>query len=209
MKRIFFVLYLVLFLSSCEEDINSPNYNYEEIDGCPDPVACNFNPLADINDGTCIYEAFDSTECEAYDACQLNPDNQWQKQTCKDDTGMPFEVNWDGRQSSCGYFYQNAGYTFQEAFNDGEPCDNLVESACDDACVWNFESQVCEISYVCQDANDNSYEGWDSQSADRENECNNASVCLDHLGNNYPNFNTENECNNYFTYSSGYCIFTN
>ena len=188
MKRIFFVLYLVLFLSSCEDDINSPNYNDNNNLGCPDPTACNFNPFANVNDGTCIYGLSDSAECVAFNDCQLNTDNIWENHTCLDSNGLPFE-NWNGRESGCGYLYQNAGfiyqdggYAYQQAVNNGEPCINLTENACDDSCEWNTVSQECELAYVCENAEGSSLDGWSRTSETAEDDCNNGFICINDLG---------------------------
>ena len=206
MKRIFFVLYLALFLSSCEDDINSPNYNNNDILGCPDPIACNFDPLADINDGSCIYGLSNSAECVAYDDC-LNSNNIWTDHTCLDQDGLPFS-NWDGSELGCGYLYQNAGftfqdggYTYQQAINDGEPCASLVQEACDEACTWNSDNEICELGYVCENDNGVALLGWDRESISAENDCNSASICINNSGDSLEGWNfssnTQAECENY------------
>ena len=206
MKRTFFVLYIILFLSSCEDDINSPDYNDNTL-GCPDPVACNFSPLANINDGSCIYGLPDSVECLAFDDCQLNSDNLWVNHTCLDLDGYPF-VSWNGSESSCGYLHQNAGfifqdggYIYQEAINGGEPCENLTESGCDEACAWNADSQICELAYVCEDDNGVSLLNWNRESISAEDDCNNASICVNNLGESLEGWSfsssTQNECESY------------
>ena len=208
MKRIFFVMYLVLFLSSCEDDINSPDYNDNDVLGCPDPVACNFDPFVDINDGSCIYGLPDSIECLAFDDCELNGDNTWINHTCLDSNDLPF-LNWDGYESNCGYVYQNGGYIYQQAVNDGEPCDNLIESACDDACTWNSDSQECELAYICENEDGSALDGWDSESPTAQSDCINTSICINSLGESLDSWNfgseTENDCNNAFIYTPGSC----
>ena len=206
MKRIFFVLYLALFLSSCEDDINSPNYNNNDILGCPDPIACNFDPLADINDGSCIYGLSNSAECVAYDDC-LNSNNVWTDHTCLDQDGLPFS-NWDGSELGCGYLYQNAGftfqdggYTYQQAVNDsGIPCFSFVEEACNGACTWNSDNEICELGFVCENDSGIALLGWDRES-NTENDCNNASICVNNLGDSLDGWNflssTQAECEGY------------
>tara|TARA_B100001094_G_C18054883_1_gene731944 strand:+ start:13 stop:795 length:783 start_codon:yes stop_codon:yes gene_type:complete len=217
MKRIFFVLYLVLFLSSCEDDINSPNYNDNNNLGCPDPTACNFNPFANVNDGTCIYGLSDSDECVAFNNCQLNADNIWENHTCLDSNGLPFE-NWNGRESGCGFSYQNGNYVYKLLLDDAcilldqQSCDSQ-ENDCDwsnstnqcrstDACVFDnddgcnnnsnciWDGNDCLDLFVCQNESGNDYVGWDSQSNSAEFDCENASECVDNSGNNWPDWDS-------------------
>ena len=205
MKRIIFALFIAFFLTSCEDDINSPNNNDNNILGCTDPTTCNFNPLADINDGTCIYGLFDSQECTDFDDCQLNSNGMWTNHTCLNPEDLPL-LNWDGRESSCGYTYQNGGYTYQQAVNDGEPCGNLTENACDESCAWDGVNQICELAFICEDVDGNSLEGWDAESNTATDDCINASVCKDNNDNHYVDWdNTEGDCNNAFIYTPGSC----
>ena len=48
MKKILLLTIMAVFLNSCVE---------LRIDGCTDPCAANFDPLADDNDGSCLYAA--------------------------------------------------------------------------------------------------------------------------------------------------------
>ena len=214
MKRIFFVLYLALFLSSCEDDINSPNYNNNDIQGCPDPIACNFDPLADINDSSCIYGSSNSAECVAYDEC-LNSNKVWNNHTCLGQDGLPFS-NWDGSELGCGYSYQNGNYVYKLLLDDAcisldqESCDS-EENDCDwsnstsqcrsnDACVFDnddgcnnnsnciWDGINCLDIFVCQNESGNDYAGWDAQSNSAESDCVNASECVDNSGNNWPDW---------------------
>ena len=200
MKRIIFALLIAFFSTSCEDDINSPNNNDNDILGCPDPTTCNFNPLADINDGTCIYGSFDSQECTDFDDCELNPNGVWINHICSssDEIPTPF-LNWDGRESSCGY-------TYQQAVNNGEPCGNLTVDGCDESCAWDDVNQICELAFICEDADSNSLEGWDAQSNTATDDCNNASVCKDSNDNHYLDWDsTEGGCSNAFIYTPGSC----
>ena len=49
MKKILLFSALTIFLNSCTVEVR--------IDGCTDPCAANFDPLADDNDGSCLYSA--------------------------------------------------------------------------------------------------------------------------------------------------------
>ena len=55
MKRIFFTLFLVLIITSCEDDINSPNTDPPTLLGCTNQLACNYDLIANTDDGSCIY----------------------------------------------------------------------------------------------------------------------------------------------------------
>tara|TARA_B100001758_G_C18270606_1_gene536156 strand:- start:114 stop:680 length:567 start_codon:yes stop_codon:yes gene_type:complete len=51
MKKIFLLLTICTFLSSCTKD--------KGIDGCTDSYAVNYNPNANYEDGSCLYECAD------------------------------------------------------------------------------------------------------------------------------------------------------
>ena len=236
MKRIFFVLYLSLFLSSCEDDINSPKYSNNDILGCVDPAACNFDPLADINDGSCIYIFSNTGQCSAYDDCQLSLNGSWNKSTCLDSEGFPFS-NWNNLEISCGYSHQDGNYTHKLLLDD--ECILLQEVDCVDQqefdCDWSNSSQECRKdtacifkeeegcnnsleclwdgskcldTYVCQNENGDDYEGWDGT---KEN-CENAYVCINNLGDHWIDWDPSSEtsitdCNNVYQYTEGECVY--
>ena len=54
MKKILLLTIMAVFLNSCVE---------LRIDGCTDPCATNFDPLADDNDGSCLYAAGCTDPC--------------------------------------------------------------------------------------------------------------------------------------------------
>ena len=113
---------------------------------------------------------------------------------------LPF-LNWDGYESNCGYVYQNGGYIYQQAVNDGEPCASLVQEACDEACTWNSDIEICELGYVCENDNGVALLGWDRESISAENDCNSASICINNSGHSLEGWNfssnTQAECEDY------------
>ena len=62
MKKILLFSALTIFLNSCTVEVR--------IDGCTDPCAANFDPLADDNDGTCqYYDGCTDPTALNYDPC--------------------------------------------------------------------------------------------------------------------------------------------
>ena len=59
LKYIIGVSICLLFIISCK----SGGGNMTNISGCTDPLACNFNTLANIDDNTCYYEE-ENYDCE-------------------------------------------------------------------------------------------------------------------------------------------------
>ena len=95
MKYVFYMLFLSLFIMSCEDDLNSPNADPPNLPGCTDMTACNYDPVANTNNGSCI---FDQTECDAFDLCE---EENWVHHTCidiADDSDVP---NWNGSETNC------------------------------------------------------------------------------------------------------------
>jgi hypothetical protein len=76
MKKILLFSILAIFLNSCSVEVRR--------DGCTDPCAANFDPLADDNDGSCLYSAgctdplaINYDQCAGYepdDACEYTCD---------------------------------------------------------------------------------------------------------------------------------------
>jgi len=95
MKRIFFTVFLVFIITSCEDDINSPNADFVPQYGCADELACNYELGYNTNDGSCI---FNQGECDQYDLCE---EGNWVHHTCVntvDDSAVP---NWNGNENNC------------------------------------------------------------------------------------------------------------
>ena len=66
MKLFTIKIFLILFLISCEEEAPAAPTNQENIYGCMDSNACNYNPGANIADQSCLYFE-DSWCCDGID----------------------------------------------------------------------------------------------------------------------------------------------
>jgi len=102
MKQMFFLLFLIVFLFSCEDELNSPNEDIPSSVGCADPVAYNYELLANTNDGSCIYN---EQENIAYESCE---DGEWSHHTCINPVDGYALSSWNGSDVVCS----DQGYTY-------------------------------------------------------------------------------------------------
>ncbi len=76
MKKIsnflFFFLFISLIISSCKKDEDDSNNNSSSVVGCTDTSACNFNILANNDDGTCEYGLAGCTDPLAFNYNIMN-----------------------------------------------------------------------------------------------------------------------------------------
>jgi hypothetical protein len=82
--------------------------NAEEIIGCTDPVACNFDPNATDDDGTCLVPEPDCTECDGEDLVLIDDDgdgvcNAEEVFGCTDPEAINFNPNATEDDGSCEY----------------------------------------------------------------------------------------------------------
>ena len=105
MKQMFFVLFLIVFVSSCEDELNSPSDDsFSSVEGCNDMLAFNHSFSVSTNDGTCI---FDPVENENYTSC-VAAGVEWSHHTCINPVDDSTILSWDGRENTCndlGYIY--------------------------------------------------------------------------------------------------------
>ena len=115
MRQMFFVLFLIVFVSSCEDEINSSNDDIPTNLGCDDEMAENYEFLANGNDGSCIY---DNGEYQEYLDCQ-DQEGEWSQHTCTNPADNSNALSWDGDDITCnelGYTYTFGSCTYP---NDG------------------------------------------------------------------------------------------
>ena len=95
MKQMFFVLFLIVFVSSCEDEINSSNDDIPTNPGCTDVFAlCNRDFDANVNDDSCIYV---EDECTAFNSCET----EWSDHTCTNPEDDSNASSWDGDETTC------------------------------------------------------------------------------------------------------------
>jgi hypothetical protein len=147
-------------LTGCT-DINAENYNESatdddgscvySIEGCTNSIACNFDPLATVNDGTCEYVS--CVGCMDEEACNY-------------DSIFTLSDN-----ASCIYaeaFYDCEGNCLGDNDGDGV-CNELEVLGCSDVLALNFQESAtdndgsCTFEVVCNDSaacNYTPYEGY-------------------------------------------------
>ena len=76
MKKIsnflYFFLFISLIISSCKKDEDDSNNNSSSVVGCTDTSACNYNILANNDDGTCEYGLAGCTDPLAFNYNIMN-----------------------------------------------------------------------------------------------------------------------------------------
>ena len=77
-----------MFCFQCQETLKNS--------GCIDPFACNFDPLAGCDDGSCIYDCYGCTyaDAENYDPTATVDDDSCTFAPCSDDCAA--DLNGDG-----------------------------------------------------------------------------------------------------------------
>ncbi|MEY3399444.1 MAG: hypothetical protein RL220_2038, partial [Bacteroidota bacterium] len=112
----------------------------EEVLGCTDPEALNYNPDATVNDGSCIYDAL--VGCTDEGACNFNPDAIVDDGTCEYLTCAgctdPDATNYDETATiddgSC-FYEEIPGCTDEEALNYN-PLATEDDGSCIFSCVF-------------------------------------------------------------------------
>ena len=126
MKRMFYMLFLIVLITSCEDELNSPNDNPPSYPGCNDPMAWNYELLANVNNGSCIYDEQENLD---YEACQ---EGEWSHHTCTNPADDSNASSWNGSQTTCDAL----NYTYTpgscDAFSDDGGSDGESDDGGDD-----------------------------------------------------------------------------
>ncbi|MBF25687.1 MAG: hypothetical protein CMP49_04125 [Flavobacteriales bacterium] len=104
----------------CESDVDEDEIcDSDEIQGCQDPIACNFNPNATDEDGSCTYvtEGQSCAGCTDINACNFNPEASIDDGSCLTIFGCTDE-------SACNY-------------NEEAQCDN---GSCIAPTIWYLDN---------------------------------------------------------------------
>ena len=124
----------------------------DEIAGCQDPVACNYNANATDSDGSCTYEVL-GYDCDGN--CLFDVDNdgvcdQWEITGCQDSAAC----NYDATATNAGYCdypaanYDCNGDCLADADDDGV-CDALEVGGCTDPTACNFAATATDDDGSC------------------------------------------------------------
>ena len=114
MTRFFLMIILILF--SCQES-NKTDLVYEEIDGCTDNEAINYNPIATIDNQECVYSGCMDPEAANYDESATIDDGD-----CLTNDKIPegYELFWNDEFNSdtLNLKYWNIELWWPGAFNN-------------------------------------------------------------------------------------------
>ncbi|MGB0462633.1 MAG: hypothetical protein ACPGOX_06330, partial [Flavobacteriales bacterium] len=124
----------------------------DEIPGCQDPVACNYNASATDSDGSCTYEVL-GYDCDGnclFDDDQDGVCDQWETTGCQDATAC----NYDATATDAGYcVYADAGCDcngdcLADADGDGV-CDEFETAGCTDSAACNYAADATDDNGSC------------------------------------------------------------
>ena len=116
---------------------------YEDIDGCMDEDACNYNPYATINDGSCEYGGVDCL----VSPCLNSEDPEIEGSYCVDDYC----------NGCCAIWYNSDGDILSVDCGDDTECINDIDDdgICEDDCQDDMVGLV--IDCECEFVNPNTY----------------------------------------------------
>tara|TARA_Y100001968_G_scaffold297256_1_gene306051 strand:+ start:190 stop:813 length:624 start_codon:yes stop_codon:yes gene_type:complete len=126
MKRIIYIVFIFLILYCKNNSINE----VQDIFGCTDPEACNYNPSANILDNSCFYQ---NDLCECYDMNCLG---------CTDENAINYNLNSSQNDGSCIWSYeitQNQSFYFIENILDSLGNQIIIE----DFYLGTFKDDIC------------------------------------------------------------------
>lgn len=133
--------------------------NADEIAGCIDPTACNFNPEATDDDGSCLIPAPDCTECQGEALVLIDDDgdgicNADEIDGCSDPTACNFDPEATDDDGSCLIPEENCteceGDTLILIDDDGDGICNADEVVgCTNPMACNFNPEATDEDGSC------------------------------------------------------------
>ena len=123
------------------------------IPGCTDDTACNFDPIATDDDGTCEY-AEEYYDCDGNCLNDTDGDgvcDELEIFGCTDDSACNFDPEATELDDSCWYaemYYDCDGNCLMDTDGDGV-CDELEIFGCTDDSACNFNPEATELDDSC------------------------------------------------------------
>ncbi len=127
--------------------------------GCTSPGACNYNPLADFDDGTCDF--LSCAGCDLSDACNYNPDA-----VITDNDLCEFPVGYPNNIVDCD------GNCLNDADGDGV-CDEEEVPGCTNESATNYNPQATDDDGSCiiEGCTDADAENYDAAATSDDGSC--------------------------------------
>jgi len=125
----------------------------DEVVGCQDATACNYDAEATDDDGMCEY-AEEYFDCYGY--CLNDPDgfvcHELEVAGCTDEMACNYDVEATDDDGMCEYmeeYYDCAGYCLNDA--DGDfVCDELEVAGCTDEMACNYDVEATDDDGMCE-----------------------------------------------------------
>ncbi|MEY2763952.1 MAG: hypothetical protein RLZZ205_376 [Bacteroidota bacterium] len=178
------------------------------VEGCTDNTACNFDALANVNNGSCVYPAQVYLNCDG--SCINDSDldgvcDELEVAGCTDDLACNFNADATDDNNSCTYpineFVDCQGVCNNDADGDGV-CDELEVAGCTNPAACNYNQDATDSDNSCTFPSSDFVDcfGTCINDTDQDGVCNELEIagCIDDLA---CNFNPEaTDDNNTCTY---------
>ena len=141
----------------------TPPSSVETVEGCTVASACNYNPEANTDDGSCEYFSCAALGCTDASACNYNPAANTDDGSCEyfscaalgctDSEACNFEVNAEFEDGSCEYpdALGVCGGDCQEDINGNGICDTEEIAGCTDPEACNYDAEANLDNGTCLD----------------------------------------------------------